>query len=75
MIESDRELIAALEAVMQSMRELGLTTALMQSFFDVGEWLLCFEGAWILVRNDPDHPLKSNGSYLALEAHFADELG
>jgi len=46
MIETDRELIAELEGVMRNMRELGLTTAGMQRFFDVGEWLICFEGAW-----------------------------
>jgi hypothetical protein len=75
MIKTDREVITELQAVMQNMRELGLTTARMQHFFDVGEWLICFEGAWMLVQDDPDHALKSNASYLALEAYFADELG
>ncbi|KQT93026.1 hypothetical protein ASG60_06320 [Methylobacterium sp. Leaf469] len=74
MIRTDNELIAELEAVMQRLRELELITSNMERFFEVGEWLLCFEGAWMLARDDPDHPLQSDKSYLALVAYFAGEI-
>ncbi|MEO9337393.1 hypothetical protein ABFT80_08160 [Mesorhizobium sp. SB112] len=74
MIRTDRQVIAELQAVMQRMQELGMTTTQMQRFFDAGEWLLCFEGAWMLVRANPHHALKLNCSYLALETYFADDL-
>jgi hypothetical protein len=73
-ITAEPEIIAALETLMAAMEEQGFPTASMWRFFGVGEWLLCFEGAWRVARNDPAHPLRQLAAYRDLHAWFADDL-
>jgi hypothetical protein len=73
-IRDDRDVIVQLDSLMQSMDEMGLPPMQMRRFFDVGEWLLCFEGALSQVEGDPDHPLRSDPAFKALEAYFQAEL-
>ncbi len=73
-IRTDHDVISALEALMEAMEGQLLSTASMRPFFAVGEWLLCFEGAWILAKDDPDHPLRRVAAYRELETYFAEYL-
>ncbi|MBB3951689.1 hypothetical protein [Aureimonas jatrophae] len=73
-IQNDHDLIDAIDSLMRRMHDLGLPTRSMQGFYDVGEWLLCFEGAWMMAKDDPAHPLRREPSYQAIERYFADEL-
>lgn len=73
-IETDRDVIVALEGLMAAMEKRSFPTTSMQRFFEVGEWLLCFEGAWMLAKDDPDHPLRRVSAYQQLESYFAEDL-
>ncbi|MBB3951685.1 hypothetical protein [Aureimonas jatrophae] len=73
-IENDHDLIAEIGNLMRRMYDLGLPRQRMQGFYDVGKWLLCFEGAWMMTKDDPAHPLRRELSWQAIERCFADEL-
>lgn len=49
---TEREMIVRIESAIHRLRDMGFATDSVERFFDVGEWLIAFEGLESLIREN-----------------------
>lgn len=68
---TEREMIVRVESAIYRLRDMGFATDPVERFFDVGEWLIAFEGLESLVRENRVNDVDVIGDHEELGRYFS----